>query len=270
MKYKYVLGDSQRERARLKAQAKLWDPISFRFFDRLKIRPRSSILEIGPGQGSLHLELRKRARGPVDFVERSPVFANRLQRLSSRDGLGEGRMWVEDLEKANLPKNHYDLIFARWVFLFLPNPLKHLEILKASLKKGGILAIQDYHRTTMQVIPDLPYFQEFVEADVRLFGKYGGDVNIGRKLPSLLARTGFQTREIIPHILSGEPGSQVWNWVHRYYVDCVVPKASEMEFSEKKAFALKAVWDKASKSILKSYTTIGPTVLDITAIKKTK
>src|SRR5258705_12655665 len=90
--YKYLLGDATREAARLRAQAKLWDPVSHALFDRLGVSRGWKILEIGPGQGSLHLELRRRAKAPVDAVERSPVFASRLNAMVRRDGFGTGQL----------------------------------------------------------------------------------------------------------------------------------------------------------------------------------
>ena len=44
-------------------------------------RPDDALLEIGPGQGSLHMELRRRVGGPIDAVERSQPFARRLRSL---------------------------------------------------------------------------------------------------------------------------------------------------------------------------------------------
>src|SRR5688572_27318770 len=118
--YKYLLGDTRREASRLRFQARLWDPVSLDLFDRIGVRRGWKVLEVGPGEGSLHLELRRRVGGPVDVVERSPVFTARLERACRRDGLGTGRVWQTDLIKAPLPRETYDLIFVRWVFLFLP------------------------------------------------------------------------------------------------------------------------------------------------------
>src|SRR4029079_8436811 len=97
MAYRYVLGDSGGEAARLRGQARLWDPISHALFDRLKIKRGWKILEVGPGQGALHLGARRRAGGPVDAVERSAPFAARLRTLVKKDGLGEGQLWEMDL-----------------------------------------------------------------------------------------------------------------------------------------------------------------------------
>ena len=76
-RYRYLLGDSRGEAARLRFQAKLWDPVSFALSDRLGVEPGWKVLEIGPGQGSLHMELRRRVKGPVDALERSAPFAAR-------------------------------------------------------------------------------------------------------------------------------------------------------------------------------------------------
>jgi hypothetical protein len=64
MPYRYLLGDSRRESDRLRQQARLWDPTAHALFDRLKIARGWRVLEVGPGQGSLNQELRRRVRGP--------------------------------------------------------------------------------------------------------------------------------------------------------------------------------------------------------------
>ena len=140
---KYLLGDSGRESARLRRQAELWDPVTRALLDRLGLRRGSAVLEIGPGQGSIHGELRRRVRRPVDFVEPSRAFASALLRRTKRDGLGEGGCWPTDLMHAVLPPTTYDLVFCRWVFLFLENPEQQLRMLVRALKPRGRLAIQD-------------------------------------------------------------------------------------------------------------------------------
>src|SRR4051812_39522794 len=119
--FKYLLGDSTPEARRLRDQAKLWDPATHALFDRIRIRRNWRVLEIGPGQGSLHMELRRRVKGPIDAVEPSHAFADHLRALCERDGFGEGRLFESFLNDAPLPRGHYNFIFARWVFLFLPN-----------------------------------------------------------------------------------------------------------------------------------------------------
>ena len=88
MAYRYLLGDAPTEAERLRFQAKLWDPVTHDLFDRVGLRRGWRVLEIGPGHGSLHMELRKRVHGPVDAVEPSARFRERLARAKTRDGFG--------------------------------------------------------------------------------------------------------------------------------------------------------------------------------------
>lgn len=264
-RYSYLLGDARREAARLRAQARLWDPVSFALFDRLGVRKGWRILEIGPGQGSLHVELRRRAGRPVDAVERSPVFAVALDRRCRHDRLGPGTIWQTDLISAPLPAATYDLIFTRWVFLFLPNPQAHLRKLVRALKPGGRLAIQDYHRETMALVPRSPEWEAFLEADRLFFASEGGDVSVGGWLPDLFREAGLELDSTEVTIKSGHPGSPVWNWLSTYFLDIMPRYTSFPPFGSAGARRLVRHWRTAAKeptSIL-----IGPALLDIVGRK---
>src|SRR5262249_18969036 len=191
MPYRSLLGDSRRESARLRQQARVWDPTAHALFDRLNLKRGWRVLEIGPGQGSLNVELRRRVRGPVDVVERSQAFADGLRRRFRNDRVG-GTVWQCDLIDAPLPKGAYDLIFARWVFLFLPDMDAHLRKLVAALKPGGRLAVEDYCRGTLRMVPEPPQWGDFLEADLAFFASQGGDANIGARLPALYDRAGLE------------------------------------------------------------------------------
>ena len=264
-RYKYLLGDAAREAARLRAQARLWDPVSYALFDRLRIGRGWKILEIGPGQGSLHLELRRRAHAPVDAVERSPIFASRLDSITRRDGLGRGQLWQTDLIDAPLRRSTYDLIFARWVFLFLPRPDTHLRKLVAALKPGGLLAIQDYHRDTFALIPRPPEWFSFILADRAFFASQGGDASIGSHLPDLYCQAGLTLTDIEVTIKTGRPKSAVWNWLTTYFMGVMDRYAEFPPFDRAQAAHLRRYWMNASKSATSRL--IAPALLDVVGRK---
>src|SRR5215475_9482458 len=218
MPYRYLLGDSRRESDRLRQQARLWDPTAHALFNRLKIARGWRVLEVGPGQGSLNLELRRRVRGPVDVVERSQTFADRLQRRVRRDRFGDGMVWECNLIDAPLPRSTYDLIFTRWVFLFLPDVEAHVQKLVAALKPGGRLAVEDYCRGTLRMVPEPPEWNEFLEADLAFFATQGGDANIGARLPALYERAGLDVVDVRPTTKVGRPGSLEWDWMSTYFL----------------------------------------------------
>jgi SAM-dependent methyltransferase len=263
--FEYLLGDSDRETGRLAEQAALWDPVSHALFNRIGVRPGWKVLEIGPGAGSLHAELRRRVQGPVDFVEQSDAYCAALAERATLDGFGESRIWSQMLAEADLPANHYDLIFARWVFLFLPDPAGHVRQLARALKPGGLLALQDYLRESLCLVPKPADWGAFIAADRAFFASRGGDVNIGTRLPQLYSDAGLQMVDVTPTTKSGHPGSAVWNWLTAYFLGVLEPYAAFAPFSPAAADRIGRAWREAAQhptSLL-----IAPTVLDVVGRK---
>ena len=224
------------------------------------------MLEIGPGQGSLHKELRRRVRGAVDVVEPSATFADGIRRLWRRDGFGDGQLWQGNLIDAPLPRNTYDLIFARWVFLFLPDPEAHLRRLASALKPGGLLAIEDYSRWTMRMVPEPPEWENFLKADAAFFAVHGGDVNIGARLPALYKAAGLQVVDVEPTTKYARPGNPEWEWISTYFLG-VMPKMAKLRpFTPKQAASLRRHWLRAGRS--RTSLIISPTVLDVVGRKR--
>jgi SAM-dependent methyltransferase len=265
--YRYLLGDHRSEAARLRAQARLWDPHAVALFDRIGVRRGWRVLEVGPGQGSLHVELRRRVRGPIDAVEPSAAFRRRLRQLATRDRFGAGTIWETTLVETTLPRATYDLIFARWVFLFLPNPEQHVRQLVSALKPGGVLAIEDYRRETMSMIPCPPEWAAFMAADAAFFATQGGDASIAGRLPGMFERAGLEPIDITPTIKTGHPGSPVWNWLSTYFLDIMERLGRLRPLTPVSAKSLTRQWianGRKPTSLL-----IGPALIDVVGRKRT-
>jgi SAM-dependent methyltransferase len=239
--------------------------VSHALFDRLGVRRGWRVLEIGPGQGSLHMELRRRVGGTVDAVERSPAFAARLERLTRRDGLGPSRIFLSDLIDTDLPARTYDLIFARWVFLFLPEPRAHLAHLARALKPGGLLALQDYHRDTFMLVPRPDDWDAFVAADRALFASQGGDVNIGVRLPALMQAAGLDVVSIEQTTRAGHPGSPTWNWVTGWVLSVLDRLQRSPALPPRQAARLRRQWLAAGRQ--RASLLVAPCVLDVVGRK---
>jgi SAM-dependent methyltransferase len=265
--YTYLLGDSRTEAARLRAQARLWDPTAHALFDRLTIRRGTRVLEIGPGAGSLHRELRRRARGPVDAVEPSETFARGLDRRAGQDGFGQGQLWRANLADVRLPRAHYDVVFARWVFLFLPDPAAHVRQLARALRPGGVLAVEDYQRETLRMLPRPEAWERFLAADRAFFESQGGDASIGARLPALFTAAGLELVDITPTVRSGHPGSPVWNWLSAYFLGGVIDRLVGLaDFTAADARQLTRDWIAAAKH--PAALLMGPALMDVVGRKR--
>jgi SAM-dependent methyltransferase len=262
----YLLGDSAVEARRLELQAALWDPVSHALFDRLGVARGWRVLEVGPGVGSLHLELRRRVEGAVDIVEQSAAFAATLSERCTRDGFGPGRVWNQPLIDADLPADHYDLIFARWVFLFLPDPAAHLAKLAAALTPGGAIAIQDYFRDTFGLVPRPPDWEALVAADRAFFASQGGDANIGARVPGLFDAAGLDVVDIMATTKTGHPGSPVWEWLTTYFLGVLEPYSAFAPFTPEAARRIDTAWRQAGTDA--ASLLIAPTVLGVVGRKR--
>jgi SAM-dependent methyltransferase len=211
------------------------------------------------------MALRRRVAGPVDAVERSAAFASRLDALVRHDRLGPGRIWQTTLLDAPLPRHHYDLVFARWVFLFLPDPIAHLRKLVRALKPGGLIALQDYHRETLALVPRPVEWYDFLAADRAFFASEGGDVSIGGRLPDLYRQVGLRTVNAHVTIKTGRPGTPVWTWLTTYFMGVMDQMALFPPFSENAAERLRRHWLAAGRR--KTSMLISPAVIDVVGRK---
>jgi SAM-dependent methyltransferase len=261
----YLLGDSLTEQQRLDLQASLWDPVSHALFDRIGVAPTWRVLEVGPGTGTLNLELRRRVEAPVDVVEPSPAYRAALQERWLGDGFGAAQVWETPLRDADLPSATYDLVFARWVFLFLPDAQTYVAQLAQALKPGGWLAVQDYFRDTFVLVPRPADWEALVAADRAFFASTGGDVNIGTQLPSMFQACGLDVQDVSPTTKSGHPGSAVWTWLTTYFLGVLDRYATLGPLTPDAAARIAAAWKAAAHS--PASLLIGPTVLDVVGRK---
>jgi SAM-dependent methyltransferase len=130
--------------------------------------------------------------GAVVVTDIEPRFLN---------GLGEGKPNIKvrrhDIVVDTLPEGAFDLIHARHVFVHIPDAPALLPKLKAALKPGGWLVIEDFDpiidRTVL--VPDrtrASALDRVADGIWKLFAKHGGTgINWGRQLPAHFKRLGM-------------------------------------------------------------------------------
>ena len=269
MAFDYILGDSSFEVKRLAFQAKVWRDMTEGLFDRRRVGRGWRCLEVGPGTGTVLFPLADRVRGKggkVDAVERSPRYAAYLRRKARRPAYSHVRVLEGDLLDVPLEKGAYDLIFARWVFLFLPKVEEHLRHLSRALAPGGLLAIEDYHRDGVMIYPRLPSWPWLVAADRAWFASQGGDLNVAGRLPGLYRRAGLSFVEAVPHVKVGRPGSDVWKWLEAYFIGYLDQIAKFPPFTPARKARFRKEWLAAKRN--RDSLAISPMIMDVVGRKK--
>lgn len=206
----YLLGHQVSEWERLEQQHLLWrdsllDPIR-----ALGLPKDAALFEVGCGPGALLADLAALTGGPVAALERDPDAAARArERLGGRADVRVGDLYDADLG------GPWDMLVARWVFSFLPDPARALARLWQAVKPGGYVVLQDYDHDALGVWPKDPAVDRVIEAFRAAYRAHGGDLWVGARLPQWFAELGSPA-EVYPHVRAGHAGDPVWLWVERF------------------------------------------------------
>ncbi|MFM2081187.1 MAG: hypothetical protein RLZZ219_1869 [Cyanobacteriota bacterium] len=222
----YVLGTHAEELERLRFQHDLWRPAAEAAWRRAGLAPGQRVLDLGAGPGFAALDLAAWVgpQGRVLALERSPVYVAAGQELARRQGLAQLEIRRHDLLSDPLPMGPddrpeagFDLAWMRWVAMFLPDPLPLLDQLAGAIRPGGRLVVQEYkHWDTFGLHPHGDAIGRFGQAVQRSFRSAGGDPDVNRRLPSLLAARGWRIDALVPVPVLGGQGTLAARWMERF------------------------------------------------------
>jgi SAM-dependent methyltransferase len=237
----YLLGHREAEWQRLDQQHALWKESLLQPIRELGLGDGAAILEVGCGPGALLADLAALGSGRVVGLERDPEAA-----AEARARLGDrAEVTVGDLYHADLG-GPWDLVVARWVFSFLPDPARALERLWQATRAGGAVVVQDYDHDGLGVWPQHAAIDRVIEAFRAAYRARGGDLWIGAKLPQHFAALGARA-ELYPAIRAGAVDAPVWQWVERFLFDHVDTVVAGGHLTPGQRDELAAAWQRVRR-----------------------
>ncbi len=145
-------------------------------------------------------------------------------------------------EDVRIEKNYFDFIFLRWVIDFVPNPESLLVNLLGALKKGGIIAIQDYAYEGIILYPNGGAFDKIADA-VRAYWRIGGgDPYFTVKVPAIFRKHNIILKEFTPISLAGGPQSDLIEWAHRFFTTHLQSMADKKVITQNECDAFLEDW----------------------------
>ena len=216
---RYPLGTSDEELERLRFQHEVWGPVTGAFLDRIGVQPGARCLDLGCGPGFVALELAERVgeAGTVVALDESPRWIAHVEREARERRVTNLRGLRSTVEAAPLEPGSFDLVFARWVFSFLPDPAAVVRRLAPALAPGGLLAVQDYNHEGISLFPGSEGFRAVVRATRELYARSRGDTWIAARMPGIMRAAGLQVREVRPTVICGGPGSPAFRWAGAFF-----------------------------------------------------
>ena len=215
----YLLGTHAEELERLRLQHELWLPAARAAWQRAGVASGTRVLDLGAGPGFAALEL-ARIVGPTGRVlalELSDTYVTAGQQLAENAQVPQLELRQHDLLRDPWPEEGFDLAWCRWVAMFLGELRPLLSGLERSLRPGGQLVLHEYvHWDTFGLHPGGQAIGRFGQACQRSFRDAGGDPDVNRRLPSLLAARGWRIDALQPLPVLGNGNSMAGRWLRRF------------------------------------------------------
>lgn len=214
----YILGANQTELERLEFQHGVWKEITDRFLDKINIQKGWKCLDVGSGPGFVSMDLRKivGGSGEITAVEPSEFYVNYFKEQCAKKNFRNFKFIQSTLEDTDLGNDQYDLIYLRWVIDFVKEPEKFLLKLLKALKKGGVIAVQDYNYEGIGLYPKGGACDNIADYIRAYYRAGGGDPYFISKIPPLFKRNNIRLEEYNPVGLAGDSHSPVFEWVRKF------------------------------------------------------
>lgn len=246
----YILGTNQTELERLEFQHGVWKKITGSFLAKLNIQKGWKCLDVGAGPGFVSVDIRNITgdSGEITAIEPSEFYLNYFKEYCAKNNFNNVKFVHGILEDTELEDEYYDLIFLRWVIDFVKEPEKFLLKLFSALKKGGVIAIQDYNYEGLGLYPRGGAFDNVAEYIRAYYRAGGGDPYFISKIPAIFLKNKVQLEEYSPVGLAGDSQSPVFEWVNRFLTGHFHTLADLKIITEKEIEDVKTDWEKHKKN----------------------
>jgi SAM-dependent methyltransferase len=198
----YVFGNTHIEQQRLLDQAREFQQQAHWLLDRIGIQSGWRVIDVGCGPLGILDSLSQRVgvRGEVVGLEYVPRFAEAASAEIVRLGLANVRVIQADALTSGLARNSFDFAHERLVMVNRPNPEAILSEMVALVRDAGIVAVEEVDDASWLCYPSHPSWDILVEIYHSAFGRHGGNVFFGRRLPEMLRSVGLEDVQCKVHV----------------------------------------------------------------------
>ena len=172
-------------------------PTSLALLQRAGLQTGMNVLEVGCGGGDLAFDI-ARIVGPTGRVLGTDIDQTKLD-LAASEAVAHNLTNIA-FQPGNIaesaPAGSFDFVHTRFVLTHLTNPSQALTHIRAALRRGGTVVLEDIDFSGYFCYPDCAALGRYVQLYTETTRRRGVDANIGPRLPSLLAEAGFENIQV--------------------------------------------------------------------------
>ena len=184
---KFIGDEAENEISRLESQARVRWPQEVVVLRNAGLKVGTRIADIGCGSGIIteYLANEVGASGLVVGIENNEKLFNLAKTRNAK--FKQVQIINNDAGRlVEIEDNNFDFVYARFILQHLPDPNKLLTEANRILKPGGKLIVMDADDSLFHITPYHKEMSEFLSEVSKGQAKYGGDRNIGHKIPCML------------------------------------------------------------------------------------
>jgi SAM-dependent methyltransferase len=224
----YVLGHSEREISRLKAQARLVDPTTRRFFDEAGLGQGMRVLDVGSGAGDVAMLAAAMVgdAGEVVGVDRAGTVLEVARARAAEQSLRQVTFIEGDPTTMEFDRP-FDAVIGRYVLQFQKDPAAMLKQLSRMVKPGGLIVFHEIDWTGLKSVPTMPVFEQCGRWGMETLRRHGTEMAMGTRLHAAFMGAGLGApRMRLEARVGGAPTILPWL---RSFADLLGVLAPEME-----------------------------------------
>jgi SAM-dependent methyltransferase len=224
----YVLGHSDKELARLNAQARLIDPITRQFLVEAGIAEGMRVLDVGSGAGHVAV-LAAQLVGDTGEVVGADTAPTAIARARARaEALSLDNVSFREGDPAHMRFDQsFDAVIGRYVLMFQPDPTLMLHAVARHARSGAVIAFHEPDWAGVRSYPPITTYDECCRWIVETMRLRGADMRMGIKLFGTFVAAGLPAPSMrLQSVIAG--GSESRDQV-RFKTDLAETLAAEIE-----------------------------------------
>lgn len=245
----YVLGHSDREIERLKAQARLIDPVTQRFFREAGLGPGMRVLDVGSGAGDVAFLAADivGASGEVVGVDRVAAGLEVARARAAAKSLANVTFSVGD-PAAMAFDRPFDAVIGRYVLQFQKDPAAMLRKLAAHVRPGGVVVFHEIDWGGLGSFPPVPTFDQCCRWGADTMRLYGTETRMGTKLHATFVDAGLPSPTMrLGATIGGEPVILPWLHMFKELIGTLLPEMERLGVATAAQVGLETLVERMSK-----------------------